>query len=261
MRRYYFLFLVIFLIYGLNAQDICVPDTVYIGSGSYINPEPYHPRLNPDAGILDSACVNHDYSFVFTAVVPDSLLGFTLDSIVIEENGILNIPTGISYACNPPNCNFSSGTIGCIELQGKPEPGNALTYYDLKMKVKIVVGGGLLTINDTLPDILSDSAHYFLPLFDEDCVTDVNDYRLDNFNVDIVNNPVLQTLKFNVNTNSNGNIRYSVIDIMGNKILTKTTNINLIDEIHENISGLVPGIYFLKVSQNNFEITKKFTVL
>lgn len=261
MSKYLFFFVFfVFNFFYLNAQvDLCEPDTTYAGSGSYINPEPYHPRLNPDAGILDSACVNHDYSFVFTAVVPDSLLGFTLDSIVIEENGILNIPTGIGYKCNPPNCNFSSGTIGCFELNGKPEPGNALTYYDLKMKVKIVVGGGLLTISDTLPDILSDSAHYFLPLFGEDCTTGIYDNAVQKFDVRIKTNPIYNLLEFNVISDSNDKIDYSIYSINGKKVINNNESY-FTNEIRENISGLSPGIYFLKVKQGNNLITKKFTI-
>lgn len=270
MKNSIFIFFV--LVFSFNnlysQENLCIPDTIYAHEEGNIYPEAYHARYNPDGGILDSACINKDYSFTFTTVVPDSFatsFGLVkLDSIVVEPDGILYLPDGIKYKCNPPNCKFDSGTLGCLELYGTPIAGNEIKIYDLKIKAKITVLDGLGVIHDTLPDYLTDSAHYFLPLFEEgspNCQPSSIYELSSNYNILIETNPVLNRLSFSVETLQSGNLNYYLYTLQGKECLKGEKWINQYSEnINQDISFLSTGIYLLKTTLNGVVNTKKVVI-
>lgn len=264
------LFVLVFSIsYAYTQEDLCIPDQNYAFEEGNIYPEAYHARYNPDGGILDSACINKEYSFTFTTVVPDSFLTsfgmVKLDSIVIEENGILFVPDGIKYKCNPPNCKFESGTLGCLELYGTPKPGNEIKIYDLKIKAKITVLDGLGVIRDTLPDYLTDSAHYYLPLFEENspnCQTNSIYDLSGNYNIDIKTNPIIDRLSFNVEVPQSGDLNYFLYTLQGKECLRGNTWIDQYNKIiTKDISDLKTGIYFLRTTYKGVVKTRKVIIL
>ena len=248
----------------MNAQDdLCVPDSTLAGGGAYVYPEPYHPRLNPNGGVIDTACINHQYSFVFTAVVPDSLNGIKIDFIEIEENGVLDIPSGLKYKCNPPNCNFPSGTLGCFELYDKPALGNELKNYDLKMKVKISAADGLIVINDTLPMFINDSAHYYLPLLGEDCVLANEDIiKQNDFVLTVLTNPASEYIRLAMYNNiDRADMKISLVDISGRVIFNDNIEVYGGDNrLDLNIQGINKGMYFLKAVMGKTAIVKKIVI-
>ena len=168
----FFYSLIVFSLLGFRpvlAQDpVCLPDSSYIDALAGVYPGPYHPVLFPDGGIHDTACINHPFELVLTAVIQDSItfngLQLKLNYLEIAPNGVLNLPAGMGYACNPPNCKFESNTMGCMLISGTPEGNNPTGTYDLKLKSKIVALNGLITVNDTLPEFLIPGSHYYLVL-------------------------------------------------------------------------------------------------
>lgn len=275
MKKVYFTLIVLLVGFStikaqlvLSPNELCQPDTAYAKEEGNIYPEAYHERLNPDKGTLDSACINQDYSFIFTAVVPDSFptdIGTVkLDYIKIEENGLIDVPTGIKYKCNPPSCDFKSGTLGCLELYGKPEKSNEVKVYDLKLKIELSVVEGLIIVNDTLPTYLTDSAHYYLPLFEEGSVNckPSSIYDIENdYSFSISPNPVSDKLKISISLQNGGYLKYSLVDLYGKvirnerKLLNDNTNI-----FYEDVKDLIPGVYFIKTEYKHKIITQKFII-
>ncbi|MGE5356124.1 MAG: T9SS type A sorting domain-containing protein [Deltaproteobacteria bacterium] len=270
MKKILILILFVFGVTGSFAQiPLCKPDSSYLNKPANIYPSPFHPRLNPKGGVLDSACINKDYKFVFTVVVPDSFqtpLGqVKLDSIVIAKNGILFAPKGIKYACNPPNCKYKAGTLGCLELYGKPTAENAVKVYDLKLKVKITALFGLIVINDTLPDFISDSAHYYLPLFEENSpnckTTAADEFFAQEINLVLSPNPSDEMLNITFDTPQASRCRYSIVDLTGKEILVNEKN-NLESRVMfvEDISYLKKGMYLFVLEVSGRKIIQRFVV-
>jgi hypothetical protein len=270
MRKIIFILLsLVFVIAnGIGQDELCTPDSSYADKKANLYPEAFHPRTNPDGGILDTACINHDYSFVFTAVVPDSFeTGFgnvKLDSIAIEKDGFLYGPKGMEYKCNPPNCNFVSGTLGCIELYGKPEPDNEIKVYDLQIKVKITALDGIVVINDTLPQYITDSAHYFLPLMAENSpyCQSLGVYDLyKGYNIDILINPIVDQLSFEANVSDFGKMQMSLTDLQGREVFSGVQTVRQgYNFIKIDVSSITPGIYFLNTSFKGNRIIRKIII-
>jgi hypothetical protein len=254
---------------GFTQPQLCKPDTAYSKKAAGIYPEAFHPRLNPKGGILDSACINKDYKYVFTVVVPDSFPtafgNLKMDSIVIRKDGVIFAPKGITYSCNPPNCKFKGGTIGCIELGGKPTAENQVKIYDIKLKVKITVLSGIIVINDTLPDYITDSAHYYLPLFEENslnCKTSaVDEFFADKVNLILSPNPSDDLLDISFDVPSTSRVRYSIMDITGKELFYNERKINYSRAIFtEDLSDLQTGIYLFMLKIDGKKLIRKFVV-
>lgn len=74
--------------------------------------------ISPPANTLD--CVVNDGSTLFDETLqllfPTSYSGVDLDSIILTS--LTNLPSGITYTCNPPSCKWNGGDRGCILLNG-----------------------------------------------------------------------------------------------------------------------------------------------
>jgi hypothetical protein len=271
MKKYVFLIIIVVGFFGGSYAQVplCKPDSSFIGKPANIYPQAFHPRLNPKGGILDSACINKDYNFVFTVVVPDSFQTsfgqVKLDSIVITKNGVIFAPKGIKYACNPPNCKFKAGALGCLELYGKPTADNVVKVYDLKLKVKITALSGIIVINDTLPDFISDSAHYYLPLFEENspncAISAVDEFFAQEVNLELSPNPTEGLLNISFDMPDVQKCHYSIVDITG-KVLIENDKSNLDGRVMfiEDVSSLKPGIYLFVLDIDSRKLIKKLVI-
>lgn len=149
MKHFYLIALNFFVILSIQSQN-CLPDSIYRDSSAGVYPKPVSPT-NPSGGITKKACINKPYEFVFTVVVPDTVLvpafpsPIALEKVAIDTiNAITGLPKGISYACNPPNCVFNKNTSGCLVLKGTATTDN--TVGDFKPIIKMT-----LTINLGIP--------------------------------------------------------------------------------------------------------------
>ena len=90
-----------------------------------------------------------------------------LNSAKIETTGaIQNLPVGITYACNPPDCVFPKLSLGCIKLYG------TATSANLPGKYKPVITLNLSTAFGTFPISYPGAqfpGEYILTLLDESC--------------------------------------------------------------------------------------------
>lgn len=271
MKKLYFIVISLLVLSNstLAQEELCVPDSNYIGQPAGVYPAPYHPTINPDGGILDTACINQAYKFVFTIVVPETIEfgGFEpkLDSVVILKNGILFAPQGIGYSCNPPNCNFKANTVGCLQLEGIPTDSNDPGIYDLKLNVKITMLSGLIVITDTLPDFLSDSAHYYLPLFEETSPycssSSVKNTIESDLDLIISPNPASDQINISFNAPSAGRASYAIVDLTGRELIKQDLRIESGQGYFtDNISMLDKGVYLFILELNGMKSIKKFTV-
>lgn len=99
---------------GTALGQACTPDPQYTTPGSY-------PATAPPA------CVGVPYSLTVTVVIPqDTVVDtgvFGVQTVPIDYTEIVNIiglPPGLTFACEPANCQIPGGQSGCVIIQGTP---------------------------------------------------------------------------------------------------------------------------------------------
>jgi hypothetical protein len=177
----------------------CMPDSTFQDSTGFVYPPPYDEEASPEGGIDVAACINTPYEFVWQVITPPTveILGLNLNLAHLKLNttgAIKNLPEGITYVCNPPDCQFNVGQVGCVMLVGMPSANNAPGNYDLEFEgvLRLAVGANFPV---TFPDEGIFPGKYTLAVYPEGdpaCQpTSLNDERRDVFTHSIYPNPTL----------------------------------------------------------------------
>lgn len=170
--------------FNLNAQN-CLPDSIYRDSAAGVYPRPVSMDY-PNGGIHKKACINKPYDFTFTVVVPDSILiplsptPVPLEQVAIDTAGaISNLPVGITYACNPPNCVYKKNTFGCLILKGIPDDTNVPGDYKPVIHMKVTVNIGFpLTVPADYPGPIAPGEYILTLLSENDCALSTDNQNI-----------------------------------------------------------------------------------
>ncbi len=252
----------------LHGQN-CTPDLIYADSGVGIFPGPFSVD-NPDGGISLPACINEPYEFTFTVKVPPTFeyQGFVLDlySVSIETTGAVpNLPEGLSYSCNPPNCLFTpDDDLGCIAIKGTPTAANAAGNFELIIK-DVVIDNNLATLSLDFPNqiIPGASGQYILELREEGaCGSSSTDNLIARaVQLDMVPNPVYADAQLLAYSEVEGEFYLYVQDIFGRTVSAQPTALNRGDNtINIDCNQLIDGVYTAVLQNPKGFISTKFVV-
>jgi hypothetical protein len=118
------------------------------------------PGLYPPDSLLPCIVSGVAYDTViqfknFTTINPNDLgiptpipITITVNSVAIDT--ILNVPTGISYNCNTPNCFYASGANGCLRVFGTTNAARGNYPLDLVVTLDLSIpffGDTVITIS------------------------------------------------------------------------------------------------------------------
>ncbi len=236
----------------------CTPNQNYIDSTGGVYPLPYDSLTNPKGGINLSACIGHPYQFVFQVVIPDTInypgfgkIPLTNFSIPVT-NAISNLPTGLTYICNPPSCSFNSHTVGCIAIYGTVANTVTPKAYDLVITGSLTALG--FQIPFTFPSAQLYPGNYFLTVEPENSTkcykVSTSEARTANFFADVNPNPITQYSNLLIFSKKDLNLKLSILDINGSTIQTK--NIKVVEgknSFQLDTSLLPDGVFLYKIEE------------
>lgn len=151
----------------------CQPDPTYINSEFIVNPP---PDSIGESCSLNQGVLNEPYEQTFTIVVQDSIavdlggapIAFDVISFTIDD--IVGLPSGVTYTCEPPDCVFTSNTVGCIILSGTPTQTGV---YSLIIQATMEANIGVdLTLPIEIPN-QAGAPIFFPPLGEREYVINV----------------------------------------------------------------------------------------
>ncbi len=250
MKSFYSILLLILIGQGIKSQT-CNPDSTYRDSTVGVYPKPITPD-GTSKGINIPACINKPYTFDFTVIVPDTVriqgILLNLVSAKLETSGaIANLPQGISYSCNPPNCVYPAKTFGCLRLQGTPTSANTPGDFKPIISLSIVTPFGpfAVTYPGTFP------GEYILKLYDENCLIATKD--LSSLSENFYPNPAEGWV-----TSKDENISDLSLSDMNGKIIT--TQSKIVNNKFVFPTNLSNGMYLLNWKSNNKSYIQKIIV-
>ena len=266
------IFCCIFSAIQANAQA-CQPDNRYRDSLVGVYPSPV-TAANPNGGIAKPACIGRAFSFTFTVKISDTitvpLLGkIPLDSLTMATTGaVANLPTGLTYACNPGNCIFRRNTTGCVIIQGIPAATNALRNYSLVISGKAFSSNFIFQTGypngypATFPGDLFPGEYTLRLLANNDpgCVSATNDLtEVSNFAA--FPNPTNGKTVITIESSVSDKFEFSLTNIMGQRVETRPLSIQVGTNIFEfNTSDLPNGIYLYALSKGSRVVSNKLIV-
>lgn len=261
------LFLVCLSTAPVLAQLACVPDTLYRDSLG-VFPLPYDPIANPDGGVTQSACINKPYEFVFTVAVGDSIafggVKFSIDSITLNpQTAIAGLPSGISYACNPPSCTFRKDVLGCLVLSGTADATNAPGEYSLEISGNIYSGSLPLAV--TFPDPIIAAGEYVVTLNAEnsaDCTTvGIDDVLSGGIRMAMQPNPAYSSALVVIEVPTAQHTTFQIHDVVGKLVYQQ--KVQLVEgenQLSVDVSQLPNGIYTYSLNNGTNLASRRMVV-
>ena len=219
----------------LSAQTpACQPDTLrYRDSSSGVFPLPYIETTRPNGGIDKVACIGKAYSFVWTVKLGDTVnipfngtvFAAPIDSVLIKQTGAIEgLPTGITYACNPPSCVWKKKTTGCVVLKGTPTAANTVKTYPLKISGAGYASVGIAALLSpyplTFPGALAEGS-YDLKLYaanDTRCTTASEDLT-EVSAMTATPNPTNGRTVIKIESTVSDKFEFTVTDLLGRRVI------------------------------------------
>jgi hypothetical protein len=222
----------ILLLAGLAAAtaeaQTCTPDPTLTQTGELISPA-FNTPSDPSPNTVP-ACIGEPYSMTVSFNIPDTitvpgpggqLITAPLDSIHINSSGaIVNLPSGLSYICNPPNCTFEKNTLGCLLIFGTPDANNTTGTVDLSINITAYSPAFFnFPVPLTLPQQLSDTLHYFLEVRSAgQCNVGVNTLNEEIVSIKNTPNPFSGQTIITVDAVKGGDFSFDVFDVLGQRV-------------------------------------------
>lgn len=238
----------------------CQRDSNLLNTKQLLSPAPY----SPDSPFynLKPACINEPYDQSVTVFVPDTFmyLGFKIpiQSVSIALTGaISNLPTGLTYSCDPPNCTFNALSLGCILLYGTPSPANNPDTFDLGISVRVRTLVGEVPL--VLPRDIDPTYHYYLILRPQgQCQVSTFDPDGPFSTLQILPNPTSGQTYIQAVSTRGGIFWVEVFDVYGQ--LAQRQQVLLLEgenRLDLDVSALSSGAYFIVLRDENTRAVRR----
>lgn len=246
----------------------CAPDPTLPDTAVGVFPIPYSKK-NPKGGISDTACLNTYFDFVFTLSVPKSFNAGLFGTIPVNSiqlsttKAVENMPTGLTYTCNPPNCVFPASTRGCIIVSGTPTNPANVGQIDLKIKGQV---NSVLPIDITFPNAqLFEEGNYYLyvrPQGSTACRTSsTRELAATKLRMGNVPNPFTGSTQIEVEAEIRGQFDFRVFDLMGRSLYRRPVQISQgINRIPFEANNLAPGLYVFTLTDGLNTVSRKMVI-
>lgn len=241
---------------------ICVRDSTILATGALLSPAPWDTATMQYN--LNDACISHPYNQSVTFNVPATFQGLPIINVSIATSGaVTNQPIGITYACDPPNCVFNAGTLGCLILYGTPTAANvAPDTFDLGINVTVntALGSFPLTFPNTgLPNV--PEQHYYLALKTPECL--VGNYDLGNQFTLLKNtpNPFGNQTLITAESLVASNFQFEVFDLLGQRVYVETIRLEVgRNEFTFDAGDLANGTYFYTLGNRDGKAARRMVI-
>lgn len=237
------------------SQNGCSPDPLFTAAGIY-----------PDSAIgLTNALVGQAYSENITIVTPTDTdvvyLGQTINVTIdnIDLTSVTGLPNNFTYACDPPNCSFTGGTIECAELYSTVNPTMTdIGLYPIIFETTTYVSGVPIIGTTTQDDVID---YYYIEILDNTTST-INQFDNNTFELkNIYPNPVNDQSKIQFITGEPKDVVFSVFNYLGEKIDEQIITANRgVNDIFINANNYPNGMYLYSINNGEKIISKRMVI-
>jgi hypothetical protein len=213
---------------------------------------------------LAQACIGQPYLQSFTLEVPTSFtfqgIPLPISSASIATSGALSgQPAGITYLCDPPNCMFNAGTLGCILLYGTPTAANVADTFNLTINATISSGFGPIPI--AFPGPVAPGNYYLILNAANNCSSSAYDLNSQIIGIQNQPNPFSQQTTIDVESVVTGEFQFEVFDLLGKRMHQQ--NVHLYQGNNQftfDAGNLADGTYFYSLSNKEGKVSRVMVI-
>ena len=252
------LLLLLCLLHGmayLSAQA-CMRDSSIYQTDTLLSPATYTPQ-NMTYN-LAQACIGQPYSQSVTFNVPAEYQGFALSSVAVATTGaVTNLPVGLGYSCDPPNCTFAANSLACLLITGTPTAANAAPdTFDLGISVDVNVSLGNFNLEFPLGD-----DHYYMILQTAACPSGTHDLGGYVASVRNVPNPFTTLTQIEVGAYQAGDFRFEVFDLLGQRVYAEPIRLEAgLNKFSFDAGYLANGSYLYTISNAEGKVSRMMAI-
>lgn len=238
----------------------CMRDSSLLQTGELLSPA-YWDTVTMEYNLMD-ACINHPYNQAVTVNVPTSFSNIPLTSVTIATTGaVSNLPVGLTYSCDPPNCVFNAGTLGCIRLYGTPTTANLVVPDTFDLGITTTVNTLLGPIPLIFPGQLPGNNHYYLALKNEQCLVGTFDQNSSLGYVKMAPNPFSTEATIIAESLEPGNFNFEVFNVVGQRVHAKVVRLDAgVNQFTFDGSELPNGSYFYTLGNNKGKVARQMVI-
>jgi hypothetical protein len=225
----------------------CNPDPIYADSAWGIWPNPSDNFPPGDVGVDYSETIN--FKIPEDASLIDSVLGAGQVIHSIELTNVSNIPPGLSYSCDIPNCTWLANSAGCSVISGVP---NSLGSYVISLDVIAYVETFFGPFG--LPYPFDGYVINIGPVGMNSYKMTDNTFKLD----DAFPNPSNQNTTVQFVTGKRNNVSFKINNLLGETVFEQSVFSKVgVNEINLSTSMLKNGVYLYSISDGfNFSVKR-----
>ncbi|HHG84868.1 MAG TPA: T9SS type A sorting domain-containing protein, partial [Bacteroidetes bacterium] len=247
-----------------KAQN-CSPNPFFVAIGlPGVYPNPIQ------SSNLASGTQNVPYSETITIIVlPDTTIDLSvfapgLPTINVEVayqrvSGFTGLPAGITYACEPSNCEVPGDTSGCVGLGGTPTQAGEFTV-GMTTEVGIAIPTSVPVIGGTVQSLPIPGISWTL-VIDSNTVSTAKPQENAFGVVRNIPNPFQGNTTITYQAPKPAQVQFEVLDLTGHRL----HQANYRAQTGENTivfdaAGYAPGIYLYTLSDGNKAVTNKMVI-
>jgi Secretion system C-terminal sorting domain len=236
-------------------------------TANIVAPLPYTmlvPKYN-----LNEACINQPYRQFVTIEVPPTIvvagIPATLTSASLATTGaVVNLPSGLTYACDPPNCVFNSGTLGCIVVYGTPNmPKPTLPdTFDLKINANVLTTLLPVPVPVEFPGPIAPG-NYFMVVkpAGSTCLSSTIDLGSRIASMKNAPNPFGDQTLIEVESMITGDFNFEVFDLLGQRVHLQSVRLNEgANQLTFDAGELPNGSYLYSLNNGQGRATKMMVI-
>jgi len=273
MRKLLLSLIAVFAAFTFISAQACVADTSYVSIGAGVYPLPDTTSgQDPTLGINKGAYENCLFDFTFTTVVPDSieiggntveLTSIELVSVEFRDAAGNVVVTGAeTFACEPSNCLFLGGTVGCAKLEGTVTvpPGQ---YYAF-IATKVISPAIPVPLDLEFPNATLAPGEYVLNVYAQPvngCSLANTELQSNFSGVKASPNPFNGRTTISFDAKENMVSEFKVYNLLGKLMHAEEVEVvNGENKIDFNGSDLSAGVYIYSIGQGSDLITERLIV-
>lgn len=240
-------------------SQTCMRDSSVLMTGALLSPA-FWDTVTMEYNLMD-ACILHPYNQSVTVNVPSQYSGIPMTSVQIATTGaVSNLPTGITYLCDPPNCIFNANTLGCILLYGTPTAAN-MAPDTLDLGINTTVNTAIGPVPIEFPGQLPGENHYYLALKDNACLVGTNDHKSSISYIKSAPNPFSFETTITVESVISGDFQFEVFNLVGLRVHSRVVRLDSgINQFAFDGSQLPNGSYIYSLGNRDGKVSRRMVI-